>query len=677
VTLHERRWLEFRALGPLALQRDGSLIAVTAPKQRALLALLLLRLNEPVSQDEMIDALWNGDAPVTARASFQNQIHALRRLLGHQAIERTPAGYVLRAEPEALDVQRFRRLAAEARNGRASERAAKLGEALALWRGHAFPELSGNPSAQAAITRLEEERLGALEEWVDAELELGNHAALVPELEELVARHPLRERLWAQLMLALYRSGRQADALGAYLRAYHALVDALGIEPGVVLRELQRAILVQDRALDDSKRSLGWTLERAAGILPRSPRERAESLYEYGSALIRVGELAQAVSTLEAAARLAQTAGDAGLLARVRVQRSYLAVFAEGASMVEELAVAKRAVHVLRDLGDHAGLAFASGYEAHLLRDTGHAEAALALALHGAELAARAGENDGEAACRRMAAYCACLGPTPVPEAMALCEAAEANRDERRPLSVRDGRAWMLAQSGRIVDARVLYRSELDVLRERGIMLNLTVGMELAALAERTAGDLRGAAAHLRTAHALVEAQAARGDQAAVAGELACVLALLGEHAEAARLGNEARALVAAGDPLGETLWRRALALVAAHSGSHEEARRLSSEACEHAERTDWLTFRGETLEEAAYVHQLAGDLAGWSEALHAALVAYEQKGNNAGATRVRATLAGSDPWLGPPSRRATGGRRAQRRRPSASRSRPCRRDTR
>jgi hypothetical protein len=208
----------------------------------------------------------------------------------------------------------------------------------------------------------------------------------------------------------------------------------------------------------------------------------------------------------------------------------------------------------------------------------------------------------------------------------------------------------MLAQSGHIVEARVLYRSELDVLRERGIMLDLTVGMEFAASAERTVGHLRGAAAHLRTAHALVEALGVRGDRAAVAGELACVLALLGEHDEAARLGNEAYALVAAGDPLGETLWRRSLALVAAQSGSHEEARRLSGEACEHAERTDWLTFRGETLEEAAYVHQLTGDLAGWSEALHAALVAYEQKGNYAGATRVRATLAGSDPWLGPPS---------------------------
>ena len=572
------RGLEFRVLGPLEVLRGGEPVPVTAPMQRALLSLFLVRRGHPTPQDELIDLLWSGDPPPTARAAFQNLVHLLRRSLGAAAIERSPAGYALRVEPGSVDLDRFDALVAESRRVRSPERAAKLRLALALWRGRPFADLPGSALDQVTVRRLEEERLGALEDRIEAELELGEHAGLVPELEELVIREPLRERLWFQLMLALYRSGRQADALAAYGRARDVFLARLGIEPGVVLRELQRAVLVQDRALDDPTRALGSTLERAAAILPRAPRERAVSLLEYGSALVRIGNLRQATSTLEAALRLAESAGERGIEERVRLQLSYLGVFAQGGSLLEHLEVAEHAVRVLEELGDDTGLAFALLQHAHMLRDTGHALRALEVAERGADLAARAGDVAGELGCSRMAVRCASLGPVSVSEALALCEATETRES---PWMLWDAHAWLLAQAGRIEDARALYESELGMLREDGMVLALTVGLAYAGLAERAAGDLDRAADHLRSSYALTLAGEVRGDVAVAAGELACVLALRGEVDEAHHLGDESRATVVPGDVVSQALWRRALALVSAYRGRFDEAVALSGEAQE------------------------------------------------------------------------------------------------
>src|SRR5262245_21627946 len=168
--------LEFRVLGPLEVRRDGEPVAIPAPRQRALLGFLLVRANEPVSQDELIDQLWGEDAPPNARASLQNQVHALRKLLGYEVLERQAAGYVMHVEPEQLDLTRFEGLVIEARRAEAKERAAKLRKALSYWRGPALVEFPSQPFAQHEINRLEEERLAALEERIDAELELGAHA---------------------------------------------------------------------------------------------------------------------------------------------------------------------------------------------------------------------------------------------------------------------------------------------------------------------------------------------------------------------------------------------------------------------------------------------------------------------------------------------------------------------
>ncbi len=242
--------MEFRILGPLEVRRDGVPLSPGGPKQRALLALLLLHANEPVSRAALIDGLWGERPPETAAKALQVYVSQLRRALGRELVRTRPGGYQLVVQPDALDLGRFERLVAEARAATPSAAAPKLREALGLWRGAALADFADESFAQTEIGRIEELRLAAAEALAEAELALGRHAELVAELEGLVARNPLRERLRGQHMLALYRSGRQAEALEAYQAARSKLVEELGIEPGRALQELERAILRQDPALD-------------------------------------------------------------------------------------------------------------------------------------------------------------------------------------------------------------------------------------------------------------------------------------------------------------------------------------------------------------------------------------------------------------------------------------------
>ena len=255
--------MEFRVLGPLeAIGNDGRPVRLGGPRERALLALLLTRPNQVVSVDAIVDGVWAGEPPKSAQKTLQSYVVRLRRALeparphgvpGEVLITREP-GYLLRVTPRALDAGRFEELVRQGRGqlaaGEAQAGAATLRHALALWRGPAFQEFQHTGFARVEAERLGELRLGAIEDRVHAELAGGKDRELVPELEGLVSQQPLRERLWAGLLLALYRSGRQADALRAYQRARTMLVEELGIEPGAELRRLQAAILAQDPALD-------------------------------------------------------------------------------------------------------------------------------------------------------------------------------------------------------------------------------------------------------------------------------------------------------------------------------------------------------------------------------------------------------------------------------------------
>jgi DNA-binding SARP family transcriptional activator len=244
--------MEFRLLGPLEVWHEGRNLPVRGSKQRALLAVLLLHANRVVSSDRLLDELWGDEAPEGRTAALRVRLSQLRKALdvgGTSPIATRAPGYVIELRQEQLDLHRFEQLVEEAGSVGPELAAAKLREALGLWRGPPLADFVYEPFAQAPIGRLEELRLLATERRVDADLVMGRHAELVPELELLVSDHPLREGLRVQLMIALYQSGRQAEALEAYQAARRTLVDELGIQPGPALQELERAILRQDPSL--------------------------------------------------------------------------------------------------------------------------------------------------------------------------------------------------------------------------------------------------------------------------------------------------------------------------------------------------------------------------------------------------------------------------------------------
>ena len=314
--------MEFRLLGPVEAVRDDRPVPLGGAKPRALLALLLLHANEVVPRERLIEALWPERAPGEAEHSLDVQISRLRKAFGPDALLRTRSGgYVLEVEPEAIDASRFERLLDAGRDANAAdephEALEALERALGLWRGDALGDLAYEEFTRPDAERLDQLRLVATEERIDAELAMGRHDTLIAELEALTARHPLRERLLEQLMLALYRAGRQAEALRAYSDARRRLVDELGIEPGPALRELEQAILRQDPGLDAPR--------------PRSATRRVRALAGAGAlaaaavtVAIVVGlthggtEGAHALAEPDSAAFVAADSGDLVRVASIR-----------------------------------------------------------------------------------------------------------------------------------------------------------------------------------------------------------------------------------------------------------------------------------------------------------------------------------------------------------------------
>jgi DNA-binding SARP family transcriptional activator len=267
--------VDFRLLGSIEVREADRLVPIRRQKQRALLTLLLLNVGNVVSTDRLVDELWGDDPPRTAKGSLHNYVSQLRRVLGPEVLITREPGYLLEVDPESVDVVRFERLVEEALEDGDEARAAKLREALALWRGPALAELSFEEFAQPVIQQLEERRLAALESRIDADLALGRHDSVLGELEELAAEYPLRERFRAELILALYRSGRQAEALEGYQDTRRVLVEELGIEPSPALRQLERSILRHDPALAPTDEE-----ERPAALLqPQALRKTATILY--------------------------------------------------------------------------------------------------------------------------------------------------------------------------------------------------------------------------------------------------------------------------------------------------------------------------------------------------------------------------------------------------------------
>jgi predicted ATPase/DNA-binding SARP family transcriptional activator len=302
--------MDIRILGPLEVDDDGRSVELGGTRPRALLAILVLRRNEVVSADRLIEDLYGARPPPTAAKSLQAHISRLRKALADGRLVTRGGGYVLEARRDEVDADRFARLydggraAREAGDAETAERS--LREALAHWRGPPLGDLTYHEFAQSEIGRLEELRLSCLEELAEARLALGRHVEVVGELEQLLASHPLRERVRGQLMLALYRSGRQADALAAYQDGRRALVDELGIDPGRALQELERAILNHDPSLDPPV----LAVERPASNDRRG--RRAASIFVGRER--EVSELEAAVDdALEGRGRLVLLTGEAGI----------------------------------------------------------------------------------------------------------------------------------------------------------------------------------------------------------------------------------------------------------------------------------------------------------------------------------------------------------------------------
>jgi DNA-binding SARP family transcriptional activator len=268
--------VEFRILGPLEVRHEGRPVQIGGAKERALLALLLLHAGEQVSVDRLIDELWGESPPATARKSVQVRVAGLRRAIRGDVLLTRGDAYLARLGPNQLDLHRFEQLLSDGSEALAAgDPSAALGtldEALGLWRGPALVDFRYESFAQEAIARLEELRVQALELRIEAQLALGLHEGVIAQLEELVREHPFRERLRAQLMLALYRDSRQAEALDVYRRTRSELVEELGLEPGPALQQLHQAILRQDPSLE---RPLP-TPERSILVAPQDERRFAE-----------------------------------------------------------------------------------------------------------------------------------------------------------------------------------------------------------------------------------------------------------------------------------------------------------------------------------------------------------------------------------------------------------------
>ncbi len=242
--------LGFGLLGPIEVARAGAPVRLGGQKQRALLALLLIHVGHVVPAERLIEELWGERPPRTAATSLQNLVAQLRKLLPADVLVTRPPGYLLDVRAEQVDVGLFERLIRDSRAQEPARRVLTLDEALALWRGPPLAEFTYESFAGTEIARLEELRLETLEDRIDAQLALGRGGEVIAELESLAAESPLRERLRGQLMLALYRAGRQADALQAYHDARRILVDELGIEPSPALNQLYRSILRQEGELE-------------------------------------------------------------------------------------------------------------------------------------------------------------------------------------------------------------------------------------------------------------------------------------------------------------------------------------------------------------------------------------------------------------------------------------------
>jgi DNA-binding SARP family transcriptional activator len=666
----------FFILGPLEARERQGRLALGPPTQRALLALLLLNANRVVLLERLIDQLWGERAPETAAHAIRVYVSRLRKVLGNDILETRGGGYIVHIAPQQLDLARFEANVDNALKdlaaGAALRAADELRDALALWRGPALADLELEALAFER-ERLEELRLAIVTARIDADLALGRHAELVPELEALVREHPFRERFCEQLMSALYRSGRQAEALDAYQRTRRRLADELAIEPGRRLRELQQAILMHDASLGapparrsahdrtlaeraalklarageraarrpDVQASVAL-LSRAASLLPADNPVRIALLPDLAATLAAVGDLDVAHRLLDEAAGAAEATGDRALEWQARTRGRILGMYTipRGTPTAVARADAQRALGEFGALGDRRGLAQASNLLALAASSNEEAEHVAASAIEHA----RAAQDVREQAWGAVTLTGAFLfGPLPVELAVARC---------RETLEWAPGRwaqamgllrlGWLETMAGRDETGRRLRARGRRVVRALSEESGLTMGLLEFGFAELEAGATASAEGELRLGQALAPPQKT-ALQVGFSLGLARALCLQSRFEEAERLSRLEPQLVPAGlevvtwiAPYALALWHTTRARALAGLGRADEAAQLIRTRLELGAGTDSPNTEAEVRIDAAEVFWALGETSSAGRMAEEAATLYESKGNVPGAARAR-----------------------------------------
>ena len=625
--------IEYRILGPLEIWRDGQLVSAGTPKQRALLGMLLLNANRVVSTHELLDELWGPDPPPTARASLQNNVSALRRTLGPDAVETFDGGYRVVVSDHSLDLLRFESLIAKARSLGPEARADALRAALDIWRGLPLVDFPATSAAQATIARLEELRLDALGDRAEANLAAGRHGELVPELEALVLLHPYRERFWELLMLALYRDGRQSDALATYRRVHRRFSSELGLEPSDRLKDLQRRILVGDPA-PELMRKVDDVFLRASLLLPSDRPARVRMLVDYAQALRWLGEHERSAVVLAEAHRLASEEGDETSRQRIALATSLVGTQKDATSLGSVLAEARQGAAIFERAGDHAARSAALRTAGQMLRDLGRCLEATDTFRESIDAALMAGDRWQEGTSRNFLATGLLYGPTPVEDAISICEAELVALEWRPPgpVGLWGSLGWLQAMNGDVVAGRRLAAKAVDATRSASMPGLYTWAMGVIAGIDELAGDIPGAIEAHRAILDVLDSLGAQGARAFTAPELARLIA---REAPDEAESHVLKALPTADDDVtAQIAWRRALARLR----PLEEGRALARDAVELAESTDLLDLRGHALEDLAEHESSARRR---RETLHRAAAAFDEKGNRLALHRVHRALGG------------------------------------
>jgi DNA-binding SARP family transcriptional activator len=646
---------QFLLLGRVETWIDGRPVALTRRKVRDLLVCLLLARGRPVSVETLVRELWEDEPPVDARGALHVHVSRLRSALGASAgVVADRDAYALRVETDSVDAFRFERLAAEGAAAFAAGHAAHacelLDQALALWRG---PALAGMTVACAAreAARLDELRAAATEDRFDAQLALGADSALVAGLEEAVAEWPYRERLWRHLMLALYRAGRQADALEAYRRAHRVLTRDLGIHPSPALRRLQRAVLVQDPSLDArpgppealaEARRVHRIVSHATEFLPDGDAARVTLLPELAQSLMDLGEWNAAGAVLDDAIRLARARGDEQLEAQVRLATVRLRMRSDPAVDPAELVeLAEGAIALLEPNGDVRRLADAwsmLGGAYLTMCQAARAEPAFERAV---ELARQAGDTRCEVRSLHLLVGVALLGPLPVVQGIGRCELLlerDDLSDHARGAAMR-GLAALRAMAGDIEGARAAAAEDRLVLERLDAPIVQAGATSVYGLVELYAGDAAESERQLRLGYDVLTRSGEKSMRANVAAQLALAAELQGRYDEAYAFTLESEADAGPRSLEAQVPWRGVRARLLARCGEARDAERLAREAVALALDSDYISLQGDALLDLASVHALAGSPDLQADAAGQAVELYRRKGNRMGLARARAAL--------------------------------------